>query len=86
MQKMEKFLDSTSICNDGAALKERLDRDGYLFIRKLLPSEEIMRVRTRLLGKAAEGGWLNENTPVESAIANQTAACKTSTSSDNKYR
>ena len=76
MQKMEKFRDSTSICDDGAALKERLDRDGYLFIRKLLPREAIMRVRTRLLEKAAEGGWLNESTPVESAIANQAAACK----------
>ena len=76
MRKIEKFLDSTSICDDGTALKERLDRDGYLFIRKLLPKEAIMRVRTRLLEKAAEGGWLNESTPVESAIANQAAACK----------
>ena len=53
MQKLETFLDSTSICDDGTVLKERLDRDGYLFIRKLLPKEAIMRVRTRLLEKAA---------------------------------
>ena len=76
MQGMEKFLDSTSIRDDGPALAERLDRDGYLFIRQLLPRDAVMQVRTRLLKKAAEGGWLDDNSLVESGIANQDAACK----------
>ena len=76
MQKMEKFLDSTSIRDDGHALTERLDRDGYLFIRQLLPRDAVMQVRTRLLKKAAEGGWLDDNSLMESGIANQDAACK----------
>ena len=76
MQGMEKFLDSTSIRDDGPALAERLDRDGYLFIRQLLPRDAVMQVRTRLLKKAAEGGWLDDNSLIESGIANQDAACK----------
>jgi len=76
MQKMEKFLDSTSIRDDGHALTERLDREGYLFIRQLLPRDAVVQVRTRLLKKAAEGGWLDDNSLIESGIANQDAACK----------
>ena len=73
---MAEFLDSTSICEDGPALRERLERDGYLFIRQLLPKDTIMRVRSRLLERAAEGGWLEEGSPIEDGIANQAAACK----------
>ena len=76
MTKMATFVDSTSIREDGTALKQRLDRDGYLFIRQLLPRDAVMRVRGRLLEKAAKGGWLDENRPIEDGIANQTAACK----------
>ena len=76
MQKMEKFLDSTSVRDDGHALTERLDREGYLFIRQLLPRDAVVQVRTRLLKKAAEGGWLEDNSLIESGIANQDAACK----------
>ncbi len=70
------FLDSTAIRNDGAALKVRLERDGYLFIRGLLPREAIMAVRKRLLEKAAAGGWLDPAEPIERGIANPAAACK----------
>jgi hypothetical protein len=57
-------------------LRGRLDRDGYVFIRGLLPRETIMGVRTRLLAKAAAGGWLDAAHPVEAGIANPAAACK----------
>ena len=75
MQKMGKFLDSTPVRHRGDELAQRLDRDGYLFIRQLLPKEVIFEVRGRLLKKAAEGGWLDENSPLESGVANQAAAC-----------
>ena len=76
MQKMALFLDSTPIRDDGPGLKKRLDRDGYLFIRQLLPKEAVLNVRNRLLEKAAAGGWLDENTPIDAGIANGAAACK----------
>jgi ectoine hydroxylase-related dioxygenase (phytanoyl-CoA dioxygenase family) len=76
MQPYPDFLDSTPLLADGPALKVRLDRDGYLFIRGLLPADTILAVRERLLKKAAAGGWLDPDSPVEAGIANQAAACK----------
>ena len=70
------FLDSTDLIADGPALRDRLRRDGYLFIRGLLPAETIATVRRRLLRQAAAGGWLDPDSPVEAGIANQQAACK----------
>ena len=76
MQPYPDFLDSSDLWQDGAALRSRLERDGYLFIRNLLPAETILSVRSRLLEKAAAGGWLDPNSPTEAGIANQAAACK----------
>jgi hypothetical protein len=76
MKDYEDFADSSDIVGDGTALRARLDRDGYLFIRGLLPSPDVMAVRSRLLAKAAAGGWLDPSCPVESGTANLAAACK----------
>ncbi len=76
MEEMAPFLDSTDLQGDSTALKERLDRDGYLFIRELLPKNDVLRVRRRLLEKASKGGWLDPKTPIEAGIANRQAACK----------
>ena len=76
MDAVGDFLDSTELIGDGPALAERLKRDGYLFIRGLLPREAVLEVRRRLLEKAAEGGWLHPAHPVADGIANPDAACK----------
>jgi hypothetical protein len=72
----EPFRDSTKHSNDGKTLRTRLAEDGYLFLRGLLPRQSILDVRTRLIGKAAEGGWLAPGSHVTAGIANQAAACK----------
>jgi hypothetical protein len=76
MHAMENFIDSTDILDDGPALAERLERDGYLFIRRLLQPETVLRVRRRLLEKASAGGWLDPESPVEWGVACPAAACK----------
>ncbi len=76
MEHYPDFRDSTALLTDGPALRARLDQDGYLFIRGLLPRDTILNVRARLLAKAAQGGWLDPDSPVDSGIANQAAACK----------
>ena len=43
MQSYPDFLDSTHLLGHGPALHARLSRDGYLFIRDLLPAQTIMR-------------------------------------------
>ncbi len=76
MDAMGEFLDSTGLMEDGPALAERLERDGYLFLRGLLPRDAVMEVRRRMLETAAEGGWLDPSHPVETGVANKAAACK----------
>ena len=46
---MDDFLDSSSLLDDGEALAQRLDADGYLFIKGLLPRADVLRVRARFL-------------------------------------
>ncbi len=62
--------------HDGAALRRRLEDDGYLFVRGLLPAETVLQTRRRLLEKAAGGGWLDTAHPLEAGIADPAAACK----------
>ena len=73
---MQDFLDSTDLMGHGPALAERLRRDGYLFLRGLLPRAAVLAVRQRLLAKAAAGGWLDPTRPVDDGIAKPDAACK----------
>lgn len=76
MERYPDFVDSTPLIQDADALRTRLSRDGYLFIRSLLPPALIAGVRLRLLRLAAAGGWLDAKSPVESGVANPNAACK----------
>jgi hypothetical protein len=76
MFQFEPFRDSTDHLNVGEILRARLAEDGYLFLRGLLPREAILAVRGRLLNKAAQSGWLAQDSPVAVGIANTAAACK----------
>jgi ectoine hydroxylase-related dioxygenase (phytanoyl-CoA dioxygenase family) len=76
MQTYPDFLDSTGLLGDGRGLRGRLERDGYLFIRQLLPAQIVLCVRKRLLAKAAASGWLDPDSAVEAGSANPAAACK----------
>ena len=76
MAQYPDFLDSTDVIGDADVLRQRLARDGYLFIRGLIAGETIRAVRARLLAHAAAGGWLDPASPVQAGIANPAAACK----------
>jgi hypothetical protein len=52
------FVDSTPILDDPAALRARADELGYLFFRGLLPADEVLDLRRRMLQVLAERGWL----------------------------
>ncbi|MBM3479013.1 MAG: phytanoyl-CoA dioxygenase family protein, partial [Alphaproteobacteria bacterium] len=73
---LREFTDSTDIAMDGPALAARLERDGYLFIRGLLPREAVREVRLRFLEIAARGGWIDAAHPLEASIAVPARACK----------
>ncbi|MCP5151327.1 MAG: phytanoyl-CoA dioxygenase family protein [Ectothiorhodospiraceae bacterium] len=76
MPDLGAFTDSTDRIGDGRALASRLEADGYLFLRGLLPRDAVTTVRQRLLARAAAGGWLSAACPVEAGIAEPAAACK----------
>lgn len=56
--KYQPFVESTDLVGDPNALLRRIRRDGYLFIRCLLPREDVLDVRRRILRFCEEEGWL----------------------------
>ena len=61
---------------EGAAtLAARLDRDGYLFLPGLLPSDDVAAVQRQVGEIAREHGWLRSDAPVVAAIANPAGFC-----------
>lgn len=72
---MRSFFDATSLIDDGAALAARMRRDGYLFLRGLLPPDAIRSVQRQVGEIAREDGWLRHDRPVEQAIADPAGFC-----------
>ncbi len=66
---MQPFLDSTDALTDGPELRRRMERDGYLFIKDLVPAPVLEALRLQMLGIAHEDGWIQEGPPLEDALA-----------------
>lgn len=71
---MDGFADSSDLA-EGGALAARLERDGYLWIKGLLPRADVLRVRRRFLEGAAAAGWLRTGTAVADGVADSAKAC-----------
>jgi ectoine hydroxylase-related dioxygenase (phytanoyl-CoA dioxygenase family) len=50
-------------------------RDGYLFLRGVLPPDAVRSLQRQIGVIAREAGWLRRDTPVEHAIADPTGFC-----------
>ena len=72
---MNPFVDSTALVGDGAALAERMRRDGYLFLRGLLPPDEIRALQRQIGQIVRDAGWLGRDSPVGDAIADLKGFC-----------
>ena len=72
---MKPFEDSTDIAGNGPRLKERMHRDGYLFVRGMLSREILAELRTAFLKIAREAGWVRMDTPPEDGIADLDGFC-----------
>ena len=72
---MQPFLDSTDVLNDGPELRRRMQRDGYLFLRGLLPTAVVEGLRLQILAIAQEAGWLKAGTLLADAIADLNGFC-----------
>ena len=72
---MQNFVDSTDLIPDGAALATRMRRDGYLFLRGLVPPDAIRTVQRQVAEIARADGWLRRDQPIEDAIADPAGFC-----------
>ena len=57
------------IVDDGAALRQRMGDDGYLYLPGYLNRDEVLSVRSGLLARLDAAGCLEPGTPVEAAVA-----------------
>lgn len=62
--------DSTEFLFDGDKLRDQLSRDGYILIRNLIPRNEVLEVRSRLLTIASEYQWLDNSSPEAEGVVN----------------
>ncbi len=72
---MQPFLDSTEAIDNGPELRARMERDGYLFIRGLVPARALEELRLKMLQIARQGGWVKEGTSLEEAVAELGGFC-----------
>ena len=72
---MQSFVDSTGLRDDGTALAARMARDGYLYMRGLLPAAAVRNVQSQVGALAREAGWLRRDAPVDQALADPAGFC-----------
>jgi len=72
---VKPFTDSTELMADGAALAERMRRDGYLFLRGLLPKADVAEVQRQVGEVVRADGWLKADRPVAEAVAEPAGFC-----------
>jgi len=56
-----RFVDSTPLMDDLAALRGRANEDGFLFFKQFLPREDVLALRAEMLEVVARHGWLQKS-------------------------
>ncbi|MBI3455554.1 MAG: phytanoyl-CoA dioxygenase family protein [Candidatus Rokubacteria bacterium] len=72
---LHEFVPSNDLLDRPADLRGRMDRDGFLFLRGLLPRDEVVEVRRALLECCREGGWLVGGSELGEARVDAARAC-----------
>ncbi|MCJ8331796.1 MAG: phytanoyl-CoA dioxygenase family protein [Lentisphaeria bacterium] len=73
--ELGELVESNDIINDQAAIRERLDEDGYLFFRNVLDTDKLAAMRLEIFTILQKRGWLVEGTDPMDGIANIDAQC-----------
>ena len=58
---MKHFIESNRLLENAPAARKRLHDDGYLFLRDILPKDQTLHLRKRILECCQEAGWLRES-------------------------
>jgi ectoine hydroxylase-related dioxygenase (phytanoyl-CoA dioxygenase family) len=61
MHDARPFVDSTSLLNDPPKLRDQIQRDGYLFLRRLADKDALLELRHALLQICASEGWIERS-------------------------
>ena len=68
--KLNGYVVSNGILDDAGELRERMDREGYLFFRELIDPASTWEVRRDVLGVLERFAWLKEGAPLIDGLAN----------------
>ena len=68
--KLNEYVVSNGILDDASELRERMDREGYLFFRELIDPASNWEVRKDVLEVLQRAGWLKEGAPLIDGIGN----------------
>ena len=69
--KFGQLEDSSAIAFDAPALRERMARDGYLFLRGLLDREQVLEARRVVAQRLMDAGHLREDSDLMDCVASQ---------------
>jgi hypothetical protein len=58
-EQVRELVVSNDLLNNPAALRQRMERDGYIYLRGLGPKDKILNLRRVFLTFAAEAGWVD---------------------------
>ncbi len=61
------------LAESAPVLRERMQRDGYLFFRELVEAAKVVELRRQVLEICAEAGWLDLSQPLMNGVANPNA-------------
>ena len=66
---MKPFFDSSALLPDPHALKQRFERDGYVYLRGLVDPEILLELRRQIVSICLECGWLKPGTDPMDAVS-----------------
>jgi len=66
---MKPFLDSTDVAHEGDELRQRMARDGYLFVRGAVPAEVLEEMRLSWLELLRDAGCVDASAPLDEGLA-----------------
>lgn len=65
--RLQPWEDSMPLTGDPERLQARVERDGFLYLRRVIPQERIAALRALVLDHAGKVAWLDPSAPVEAA-------------------
>lgn len=73
MKRVEPLVDATPLLENPDALRERAQREGYLFFKNRLPIDDVLNLRHQILTIAQRHNWVHPESDIEEGVASPDA-------------